>query len=512
MAKKALVTLRDFSLGINDKDSPNLIPDNALVDAENAIIGRGFVSKRHGYSKYTPTALSAGITKLYDMFKNNGTKEFLSVSDLKLYKDSAGTLSAIPFNTITALTSNDVQMVTYKDRNIADVVLLADGGKLKFYNGTDVKEVTPHTPVDNSATGGGNELSDPGTNDLANLTKFRAMAIKKDRIFAAAHPTVKNRISFCHHDPYIGYAVYDYWPAAFFFDIATDENDEIVDLKVFRDGLVALCKRSVWILYGDGRTINDYQLHKINVPGGCISPKSVQVVGNDLFYLSDDHVYALFATEENFVSAKIMSVNVENTLKKISRADKEKAVGYFFENKYYLSFPDGTCLVYDTLLQSWTKWSNIKANSFLERDGVLYFSADTGLIYKFDEAVYSDDGVAINFSITLKNMDFGYPVQDKKFRRLWTIAKQFDALSSSFNVTAVIDYVTVNLTDISTDQSFVLGEGVLGTSLLGFIDVVQNELRVRERGKNIQLIFTNNNVDEPLVLYGFALQYKVKRP
>jgi hypothetical protein len=207
-----------------------------------------------------------------------------------------------------------------------------------------------------------------------------------------------------------------------------------------------------------------------------------------------------------------MSVNIENSLKKISRADKEKAVGYFFENKYYLSFPDGTCLVFDTLLGSWTKWSNIKANSFLERDGGLYFSGNTGLIYKFDEAVNNDDGAAINFSITLKNMDFGYPVQDKKFRRLWTIAKQYDTLSSSFNVKAVIDYVTVDITDISTDQSLVWDEGDWDGAQWDFVDVVQNELRVRERGKNIQLIFTNNKVDEPLVLFGFALQYKLKRP
>lgn len=505
MAQKLLTALRDFSAGINDKDAPNLIPDNALVDAQNAVIGRGFIAKRHGYVKYTPSALANPITQLYEFRKNNGTTEFLAVSNATLYKDASGTLNVIPFNAITSLTSSNVKMMTYKDRNINDVVLIADGGKLKVYNGTNVSEVTPHTATTN-------EQTDPGSNDLANLTNFRAIAIKKDRIFAAAHPTVKNRVSFCHHDPTIGYAVYDYWPAPFFIDVATEENDEIVELKVFRDALIILCKRSIWALYGDGRTINDYQLHKINVPTGCIAQNSVQMVGNDLFYLADDHVYRLFTTDQNFVSAVIVSENVEKTLKSISRTDKEKAVAAFYDNKYYLSFPSGLTLVYDTLLKAWTKFTNIQANSFLNRDGVLFFSSNAGRIYKFDENTFNDDGAAISFSITTKNFDFGYDVQDKKFRRLWTIAKQYEQQSSTFSVKAKIDHIETIITNISTDQSLVWDEGDWDEALWDWVDVVRNELRIRYRGKNIQLIIENNVIDEPLTLYGIVLQYKLKRP
>jgi hypothetical protein len=510
MAQKLLYALRDFSLGINEKTAPNLIPDNALVDAENAVLERGSVSKRHGYVKYS-NQLTQPITRLFEYNKFNGNKEFLAVSDNKVYKDNSGTLEQIPFNTISSLSSSEVKMLTYKDRNINDVVLIADKGKLKVYNGTDVNEVASHSPDTE-------EQTDPGLNDLDNLTNFRCIAIKKDRIFAAAHPTVKNRVSFCHHDPTLGYAVYDYWPASFFFDVATEENDEIVELKVFRDALIIFCKRSIWALYGDGRTLNDYELKKINVPSGCIAPNSVQTVGNNIFYLSDDHVYSLFSTDENFISAEIISnvketgSSVEQTLKSIPLTDKEKAVGTYFENKYYLSFPSGLTLVFDTTLGAWTKFTNIQANSFLNRDGVLFFSSDTGYIYKFDETVFSDDGQPINFSITTKNMDFGYEVQDKKFRRLWVIAKQFDELSSEFNVKAKIDYIETNITDISTDQSLVWGEGNWGETHWGFKEVIQNSLRIREKGRNIQLIITNNELDQPLTLYAIVLQYKLKKP
>ncbi len=227
-------SLRDFSLGLNDKDDPYMISENQLADVENAIIEKGVISERYGYTKHSATALSP-IYKLYDFIKTGG-KEFLSVSGQQLYKDGTAITGA--------LTSNEVQMMTYKNRSLNDVVLLADGGKLKVYNGTNVAEVTAHTP----STA---EQTDPGLNDLANYTTFRYMAMKKDRIFAAAHPTVKNRVSFCHRDATLGYAVYDYWPATHFFDVGG--NDEITQLKTFRDALITFCKRSVWVLYGDGR-------------------------------------------------------------------------------------------------------------------------------------------------------------------------------------------------------------------------------------------------------------------
>ncbi|WP_394137428.1 hypothetical protein [Cytobacillus oceanisediminis] len=517
MAQKLLQVLNDFSLGINETVSPNLIPNNALVDAENCILGKGFVKRRGGFVKYSNQLLQP-IKTLYEYYKNDGSKEMLAVSDQKIYKDNNGILEVIPFNTITSLSSSQTKMITYKDRNINDVTLIADKGKLKVYNGTDVREVTPHTPVDNSSTGGGNELADPGTNDLSNLTNFRAITLNKyERVFAAAHPTVKNRVSFCHLDPTIGYAVYDYFPATHFFDLATIDNDEIVDLKLFRDAVIVFCKRSIWAIYGDGRTLNDYEIKKINVPDGCISSESIKEVGNNIFYLSNNHIYSLFSTDENFISAEIIShvketgSNIEQTLKNISLADKEQAVGVFFESKYFLSFPSGLTLVFDTTLGCWTKYTNIKANSFLSRDGVLLFSSDSGYIYRFDENVFNDDGEPINFSLTLKNMDFGYPVNDKKFRRLWTIAQQYDVESSSFNVKAKIDYMERELTDISTDQSLVWGEGNWGEVHWGYKEVVQNSLRIRDKGKNIQLIISSNEIDQPLIIYGFVLQYKLKK-
>jgi hypothetical protein len=62
LAVKLLGTLKDFSAGLSVQDAANLIPENALTEAENAVIGRGFVSKRSGYEQHASSATVSYLT------------------------------------------------------------------------------------------------------------------------------------------------------------------------------------------------------------------------------------------------------------------------------------------------------------------------------------------------------------------------------------------------------------------------------------------------------------------
>jgi hypothetical protein len=445
------------------------------------------------------------LFKLYDYKKNNGTIEHLAVSDLQLHKEVSGTLTPVT----GALTTNTAKFITYKNRSIQDSVLIADGGKLKVYNGTSVAEVTPHVPTTD-------EQTNPGLNDLANLTNFRTFALKKDRVFAAAHPTIKNRVSFSYFDPYLGYAVYDYFPAIYFFDVATEDNDEITELKVFRNVLMIFCKKSVWALKGDGATLADLELIKVNVPNGCIAPNSVQEVGNNLFYLGDDHVYSLFASEQEFVSAQIMSNKVQPILKSIGLSDKALASSIFYDNKYFLSFPSGLTLVYDITLESWTKYTNIQANSFLVRDGVLYFSTNTGYIYRFNENKYTDDGDPISFLMKTKLIDLDSPVNIKKFRRMWVLSKQWDNYNTSFDLNVLIDQFQLTdipgLTGVGAKGEAVWDSAIWDEATWDFAETTQNQLKLGKKGKDIQFQISNDNTNEPITIYGIVMEYQMKKP
>lgn len=47
-----LYNINDFSKGLNLKDSPSIIPLNSLVEAENAVVKKGAISKRPGYERF----------------------------------------------------------------------------------------------------------------------------------------------------------------------------------------------------------------------------------------------------------------------------------------------------------------------------------------------------------------------------------------------------------------------------------------------------------------------------
>lgn len=452
------------------------------------------------------------IYKLYDYKKNNGTIESLCVINKQLFKESGGGLSPIT----GSLTSNSIKLITYKDRTIKDSVIIADGGKLKTYNGTTVTEVVPHVPTVTSSGVPGEDV-DPGLNDLINLTNCRALALKKDRLFIVGHPTQKNRVHFSWIDPIIGYAVYDYIPAIYFFDVAVEDNDEIVELKVFRNQLIIFCKKSIWTLKGDGASLADLELIKINVPNGCVASESIQAVGNNLFYLSDDHVYSLFASEQEFVSAQIMSDKIFPILKSISLLDRSNSTSIFFDNKYFLSFPSGLTLIYDITLESWTKFTNVKANSFIVRDGQLYFSSNTGNIYRFNENIYSDDGNPISFFMKTKLTDLGMSVNEKKFKKLWITSKQWSNFKSTYDLNILVNQLGVKTIgtvseDIVSGDSGEWDVDSWDEVTWDFTETNQNEMKIQEKGKDIQFVVSNSKENEPFSLFDIVIEYQMKKP
>lgn len=447
------------------------------------------------------------ITSLYEFFKSDGTSEILSISNGKLNKGLDGLITPV-----AGAIGEKANFLSYKNRTLKDVVLIADGGKLKYYDGS-VKEVTPHVPTDGT-NGTPAENADPGQNDLVYLSNFRCMTMKKDRLYAAAHPEVKNRVSFCYFDTYLGYAVYDYWPSTYFIDVPVDDNDQITALKPFRDALIIFCKRSVWALLGEGPTMADYQLIKINVQKGCISPDSVQVVGNNLFYLGEDAVYSLFSTDKAYVSAKEVSTNIGPILKGIGTADKSKAVAAYFDNRYYLSFPSGLTIVFDSTLECWMTFTNIQANSFLEHNGELYFSTNRGYIQRFDDNVFSDDGRIIPFVMKTKLVDFKLPINTKKIRRMWVLAKQHQGYTSTMSLDAIVDqFQRVSLSsEASTDLGAEWDNAIWDEAEWDSGELSQMEMKMKQKVKSLQMEITNDRADEPLTIYGMVFEYKVKKP
>ena len=106
-----------------------------------------------------------------------------------------------------------------------------------------------------------------------------------------------------------------------------------------------------------------------------MAPESIKVVGNQIFYLSDTHVYGLFANDFNMVSAQMITKQIESTMRAIPLTEKVKLLRAILKEVLSI-FSKWKTLVYDELLACWTVYSNIKADVFVNYDGNFYFGSN----------------------------------------------------------------------------------------------------------------------------------------
>ncbi|WP_144520156.1 hypothetical protein [Bacillus thuringiensis] len=61
--------------------------------------------------------------------------------------------------------------------------------------------------------------------------------------------------------------------------------------------------------------------------------ESIEVVGNEIFYLSDRDVYGLFGNDFNMVSGEVIRKEMEWRMGGMGVREKSKGVGGYFEGK-----------------------------------------------------------------------------------------------------------------------------------------------------------------------------------
>ena len=165
-------------------------------------------------------------------------------------------------------------------------------------------------------------------------------------------------------------------------------------------------------------------IRPLDYDGGCISWRTIQRVGNDMFFLSEDALNSLSQRQgtTGTFGADSLSDNVQpriNTGSDLSTSNSFRGRA-IMPNHYYLNIdinksgvPD-TCLVYNVKLQAWTEYTNVAANHMIEYEDasgdwhIIYANAYSGQIREIEKN-FDDNGVEINVKIWTKENDFGDP-------------------------------------------------------------------------------------------------------
>lgn len=470
----------------------------------------GSLANREGTVPLTDTPI--GEIKALCNLRKDQVNHILASSGTTLYRFQNGSFTA---QTMTAaLTSADIDTAQFKDENGKEVLVIADGGNLKEFDGTAVKEITAAA----------NDASPLPPNDFTNLMtkhKPKGCLVHNTRLvlWDGSDTIWHSKIGF-----------YDYFTGVD-YQRFVKENDFIQTCISFGGALLVMMRRHIAVVFG--QDIENWSQDFLDTNDGCINPKSVQIVTfpdgrQEVFYLSDNGVHAVYTIDTVSLDSSARYSTRSVTKQKVNweelgvtKEEWKNAVSYFHKGRYWLIFKKGSewlGLVFDTESESWYPVSNIKANSFFHDEDYFYFAGPDGHMKVFDDALFSD--------WEDKAKTTGTPIQKEWYSKLltpdltgydhfWDIlmveAKQFEtqsALDVEVNTyknqysapaaikTAVLIWGKTNW-----------GEAQWTNPLL--TDFVNNAKRLRTfvKGQYAQIKLSNNR-DEPIEI--FSLKYEVR--
>lgn len=127
------------------------------------------------------------------------------------------------------------------------------------------------------------------------------------------------------------------------------------------DNAVVLNRNSIHLLSGLSGSLTDITLKEITREAGLVARRSVVTIANQIFFLSDNGVYATaFGDLYNLRGAGLpLSDPIDPIIRQINKAYADKSVAIYHNNRYYIAVPlnasiyNNAILVYNLLNQGW---------------------------------------------------------------------------------------------------------------------------------------------------------------
>ena len=298
----------------------------------------------------------------------------------------------------------------------------------------------------------------------------------------------------------------------FHFDIRNNfyvnqgDNDSIVALTPFSEGQLIVFKRNSIHLITNVYNLDASATYEITRQLGCVSRRSVASVGDQVFFLSDNGVHglttginadaststpvALLKTRNDPLSAPIQDI-IEN----INFDAAQKAVGIYFNNRYYLAVPYGSSqttnnrvLVYNTLNKQWESIdsfpSDVEIDDLLitdyNNDKRLFATSTAGRIMLFEEEEEDDDNSGTDTQIQGQVTTRRYTLQTSDIKRWHYGIANWENRSSSDTLSLAVQTTNPDSTETIISNQTASGAG----------DLTKRFSLGRKRGYGIQLDLT----------------------
>lgn len=166
---------------------------------------------------------------------------------------------------------------------------------------------------------------------------------------------------------------YDHFSSQFKFNANT--SDFVVGLSSFaEDRILVFNRNSIHVIEGANDPETSSQ-KLLTDEVGCVARKTIQQIGNQVIFLSDNGVYGTqFLDEYNLRGTETpLSEPIDSTIKRINKNAQSKAVAVYFDNRYFIAVPlDGSnanaennaILVYNFLNKQWESIDTVANDNY----------------------------------------------------------------------------------------------------------------------------------------------------
>lgn len=146
------------------------------------------------------------------------------------------------------------------------------------------------------------------------------------------------------------------------FRVTAGVADYVQTIHPFTDdAAIAFNRNSIHLVTGLSGSLTDIEIKLITKEAGLVARNSVVTIGNEIFFLSDNGVYATsFGDLYNLRGAGLpLSDAINSVIQRINSAYAYKAVGIFHDNRYWLAVPldnstvNNAILVFNCLNKKW---------------------------------------------------------------------------------------------------------------------------------------------------------------
>lgn len=223
---------------------------------------------------------------------------------------------------------------------------------------------------------------------------------------------------------------YDQIYANFRFNAGT--ADFIVGLHSFSEDVLVVFNRNSIHVVANSQVLNNATARLLTDEIGCLARKSIQQIGNQILFLSDNGVYGVsFIDEYNLRGTELpLSEAIDATIQRINKIHQSKAVSVYLDNRYYLAVPldnsqeNNAIIIYNFLNQQWESIDTVSTegfhvtNMFVAGDGAdkgVYVVSDLGGINKLESRVDGNDRISTVIGGALQTLQVPGSVKTRQF-------------------------------------------------------------------------------------------------